>query len=385
MAHKRVNGEGTIYRRKDGRYEAAVYVPTASGARKRVRIYARTRTEAYQRLAKLTAVASAGLPTPDRQVTLADYLDYWLQQFVKPNLRPKTYEQYELAVRLYLKPGLGARPISSLSVPMVQAYFNRLLAEDHSIRKVQILRTTLSAALTRAQREELLSRNVARLVELPQWERAEVHPWSADEATRFVEATRSHTLHAAFLLLVLYGMRRGEVLGLRWCDIDFDTRQLHIRQQLQRVGSTLSEGPVKTRAGQRDLPLLPIASEALLARQERQERACAEAGQDWVGSDGDKALVFTTRVGTPIEPRNFVRSYWRICKANDIRVIKLHHIRHTAATLMKDRGVPARDAQFILGHASSWLTEQVYQHDDMASRAEGLAKLEVLLKRSHDG
>lgn len=359
-----------------------MYVPTASGARKRVRLYAHTHTEAAQKLAKLSVAANAGLPAPDRQIVLTDYLDYWLEQFVKPNLRPKTYEQYELAVRLYLKPGLGARSISSLSVPMVQAYLNRLLADGHSVRKVQIIRTALSAALTRAQREELLSRNVARLVELPQWERAEIQPWSADEAARFVQATRSHTLHAAFLLLVLYGMRRGEVLGLRWCDVDFDKRVLRIRQQLQRVGSTLGVGPVKTRAGQRDLPLLPAASEALLAHQEWQERACAEAGQDWVGTGGDKALVFTTRVGTPIEPRNFVRSYWRICKADNIRVIKLHHIRHTVATFMKDRGIPARDAQFILGHASSWLTEQIYQHDDLSSREDGLTKLESLLERT---
>lgn len=382
MGHRRVNGEGTIYRRKDGRYEAAVYVHTTSGKSKRVRIYAKTRAEAHEKLTAAMASAHAGVPIPDRRIKLADYLDYWLEQFVKPNLRPKTYEQYEIAVRLYLKPGLGTRPLSGLSVPTVQMFLNQQLAEGHSVRKVQIVRTTLSAALTRALREELVARNVVRLAELPQWQRAEIHPWTADEAQQFLEAAKAHPLYPAFLLLVLYGLRRGEVLGIRWQDIDFDGCEMRIRQQLQRIGRTLSQGPVKTRSGQRDLPLLGTAAAELLAHQQRQAALRSAQDSDWAGSgDGDE-LVFTTEHGTPIEPRNFVRSFWRICQSHGIRVIRLHHIRHTTATLFKNRGVPARDAQLILGHASSWMTQQLYQHDDMASRQEALAKVEAVFTRA---
>jgi integrase len=377
MAHRRVNGEGTTYRRKDGRYEAAAYLLTTGGGRKRIRVYGKTWQEAHDKLAAETAMAQAGVPVPDRHVKLGAYLDYWLEQFVKINLRPKTYEQYEIAVRLYLKPGLGARPISGLSVPMVQTFLTGLLAEGHSVRKVQIVRTTLSAALTCAGREELLIRNVARQVKLPAWERAEIQPWSVDEATRFLKAAEGHLLYPAFVLLLFYGIRRGEVLGLRWRDIDRTQDVMHIRQQLQRIGRTLTLGPVKTKAGQRDLPLLGSVGKALLVHQQRQAAVRTDLAT-WAGSGDDQELVFTTSVGTPIEPRNFVRSFWGICNAHGIRVIKLHHLRHTTATLLKDLGVPARDAQLILGHASPWMTEQIYQHDDMTSRTGALTKIESL-------
>jgi integrase len=376
---RRSNGEGTIYRRKDGRFEAAMYVPTTSGQSRRIRIYGKTRAEAHRKLTEAAAGVQAGVPVPGQTARLAEYLDYWLEHHVKPSLRPKTYELYEVAVRLYLKPGLGRQTVRGLSVPMVQAYLNEKLAEGHSVRKVQIIRTTLSAALTRAQREELVSRNVARLVELPQWERAEIQPWSAEEAWTFLEAAAGHPLYSAFLLLVLCGLRRGEALGLRWCDINLEENRLYIRQQLQRIGPSLTIGPVKTRSGQRDLPLVETLREALFGHRQRQLAGREACGSDWAGSgDGDE-LVFTTVRGTPIEPRNFVRSFWRICQANNIRVIKLHHIRHTAATLLKDLGVQARDVQFILGHASSWTTEQVYQHDDMASREAAISRIEALL------
>lgn len=378
MAGRRINGEGTIYRRKDGRYEAAVYLLTTSGIRKRIRIYARTHAEAREKLAQAAISSQIGLLIPDRQTSLADYLDYWLEQFVRPNKRPKTYEQYEVAARLYLKPSLGQQAVTALSVPKVQGFLNQLLTDGHSVRKVQIVRTTLSAALTRAMREELVNRNVARLVELPQWQRTEIRPWSAAEAQAFLDAARPHRLYPAFLLLVLYGLRRGEVLGLRWQDVVFDSGELHIRQQLQRVGRELIQGPVKTGAGQRNLPLLPSIYQALLIYKKQQ------AADNQACSMNTIELAFTSERATPLEPRNFVRTFWQICQAHGIRVIKLHHIRHTTATLLKNLGVPARDAQLILGHASPWTTQQLYQHDDMDTRRSALAGIEGLLQQEPD-
>jgi integrase len=140
----------------------------------------------------------------------------------------------------------------------------------HAVRNVQILRQILSAALTRAVREELTVRNVARMVELPTWEPAEVIPWSSAEALAFLEAARPDPLYPAFVLLMLYGMRRGEVLGLRWQDVDSQANELRIRQQLQRIQGELHRGPVKTRAGRRDLPLLGLTKDALRIRHTQQ-------------------------------------------------------------------------------------------------------------------
>ena len=133
------------------------------------------------------------------------------------------------------------------------------------MRKVQVMRTVLSAALTRAMREELVVRNVARLVELPEWRRATIRPWSADEARQFLAVAKPDPLYAAFVLLIFYGLRRGEALGLRWEDIDFDAGTIRIRQQLQRIRGELLLAPLKTQAGKRDLPLLDVVRQALEA------------------------------------------------------------------------------------------------------------------------
>jgi len=216
------------------------------------------------------------------------------------------------------------------------------------------------------------------LVELPEWQRGDVHPWPADEARQFLSTVRTSSLYPAFLLLLLYGLRRGEVLGLCWQDINVEQDLIHIRQQLQRVGGQLVQGPVKTRAGRRDLPLLDVARETLASHRKQQ----------WarVGEGLDSGLVFTAQSGNPIEPNNFTRSFWRICKLHDLRFIKLHHLRHTTATLLKNLGVPARDAQLILGHSQISVTQQIYQHDDLGSRREALERVEtVLASEAADG
>jgi integrase len=178
---------------------------------------------------------------------------------VKQNRRPATYNLYEMIIRLYLRPGLGGKRLTALSVAAVQQFLNRRLEAGDSIRKVQVMREVLSSALHRAIREELIVRNVARLAELSQCRRDPIRPWSSDEARRFLVACRTDPLPAAFVLLVLYGLRRGEVLGLRWSDVDFGAGTIQVHQQLQRVGGELIVGPVKTRAGERRLPLLDPA------------------------------------------------------------------------------------------------------------------------------
>ncbi|MEU2869786.1 site-specific integrase [Streptomyces olivoreticuli] len=366
-------GEGTIYRRRDGRYEAAAYFLTTSGSRKRLRVYAKTREEAHDLLLEAKVQARQGVPIPDRSWKVGEYLDYWLEQVVRVNRRRTTYGRYEVTVRKHLIPGLGKHSLSRLSVPIVQQFLNERLGEGCSVRGAQIMRSVLSAALTSAQREELLSRNVARLVELPTYEPDEVKPWSTDEATRFLEAANGDPLYVAFVLLLLYGLRRGEVLGLRWSDVDFEKREIYVRQQVQRVKGLLYQAPLKTRAGRRDLPLLGFA-ETLLVEQRQRRKGGSALGD----RDGSGELVFRSVSGRPVEPRNFSRSFSRVCEQSGLRKIRLHDLRHTTATLLKDLGVPARDAQLILGHADIATTQGIYQHDSMEGRRSSLGRVESL-------
>lgn len=373
---QRLNGEGTISGpRKDGRYVGAFYALTTAGTRKRVYVYGRTREEAHDLLVQEQAKAARGIPVPAQSWKLGAYLDYWLEHVIKPTRRPATFALYEMTIRLHLAPALGKYQLKRLSVPIVQTFINGQVRDGQSVRNVQIMRQVLSAALSRAVREELVSRNVARLVELPTWEPAVVVPWSSPEALAFLTAAADDPLFPAFVLLLLYGMRRGEVLGLRWQDIDLGNQMIHVRQQIQRVQGQLHVGPVKTRAGSRDLPLLGLARIALATRQDQQDADRANLGSAWA----DTGLVFTTRTGRPIEPRNLVRSFIRICDDNSIRKIRLHTIRHTTASLLKDLGVPARDAQIILGHAHISTTQQIYTHVDEAARLDALGRLNKLL------
>jgi integrase len=208
-------------------------------------------------------------------------------------------------IGLYLVPALDAKSLARPSVPAVQIFLNQQLEAGDSVRKVQAMRSVLSAAPSRAIREELITRNVARHIELPEWRRNTFRPWTAEEAKRFIATSKADPLHSAFVLLIVYGLRRGEVLGLSWDGVDFDAGIIHVRQQIQRVRGELHLGPVKTRAGQRTLPLLDLARQALAAQANRQIAHQADMGSAWQGN----GLVFTTRTGRPVEPRNFVRSF----------------------------------------------------------------------------
>jgi len=370
---RRPNGEGTIYRRKDGRWEAAMYATTNTGTRKRVRIYGQSRNEVHAKLTDETAKAHRGVPVPEHGWRLEAYLDYWLEEVIRRVRRPATYSLYEMIVRRYLKPGLGKRQLTRLTVPIVQMFMNERLGAGDSVRKVQVMRTVLSSALTRAMREELLSRNVAQLVALPEWTRKEVQAWSADEARAFLNAAQVHSLYAAFLLLLVYGLRRGEVLGLRWSDVDFDNEMIRIRQQVQRVGHQLLIGPTKTHASRRDLPMIEMVGAALTKRHDQQVKRPAASG----GTDHD--LVFTTATGRPIEPRNFVRTFDYLCAAAGVRRIRVHDLRRTVASLLNKLGIPARDAQLILGHTRIALTQEIYTEVDQESRADALNRMQGLL------
>lgn len=281
MGARKRNGEGTISGpRKDGRYVGAFYAPTNTGTTKRVYVYGRTHAEAHEKLIAEQAKVMAGIPVPAQSWKLGAYLDYWLEHVVKPTRRPATVAPYEINIRVHLKPGLGKHQLRRLSVPTLQAFLNGKIKSGQSVRNVQILRQILSAALSRAMREELVVRNVARLVELPTWEAAEVVPWSDAEALSFLAAPANDPLHPA-LVLLLYGLRRGEVLGLRWSDIDGDT--IHVRQQVQRIRGQLHVGPVKTRAGNRDLPLLGLAAHAPVTRGRPEVEAAGQVQSGWPG------------------------------------------------------------------------------------------------------
>lgn len=364
---RRSNGEGTIYRRKDGRYEASAYVLASDGTRKRLRLYGATRAEANAKLVAALDRAHKGIPAAATSWTIGQYLDYWITDVVPRNRRPKTVSGYESAIRVHIKPLLGTKSLTGLSARTLQQVLNQQLAEGTSTRVVHLIRMVLGAALTHAQREELIHRNVARLVVIPTPVAKEKRPWTPEEVQRFLDAARDHRLYPAFLLISAYGLRRGEALGLRHIDIDRAAGVVRIRQQLQQIDGAIAIGPVKTHAGQRDIPLIDAISDALPTS---------------VTSDD---LLFTAENGEPIWPRNFARTFHQIRESIGLRHSTIHDLRHSAATLLKNLGVPARDVQLILGHAHISTTQQIYQHGDADIQRAGLSEVSRVLLAADDG
>jgi integrase len=377
MARRNANGEGTVYPRKDGRFEAAVSLPTASGTRKRIRVYGKTRKEAHDKLVAAKAQVQSGIPIVDRTWRLREYLDYWLQHGVSVKRAPLTYRRHEAVTRLYLKPELGKYTLHQLSVQTVQSFLDDLHACGKSAATITQVRKVLSAALTYAVRKELIFRNVARLVELPSYKPKKADHWTARETNQFLLAARPDPLYPAFVLLTLYGLRRGEVLGLRWCDIDFERGVLQVRQQVQRIDGKLRQVGLKTDSSERDEPLLETARLALKEHYQK-HTGRATTDEELRTLRSREELIFTTKSGRPIESRNLYRSFLRICSQHGIRRITIHGIRHTNATTQKNLNVHDRDIQAILGHGDV-RTTGIYEHVDMGSKRRALEKVEQQL------
>ncbi len=372
---RRPRGEGSITLRRDGRYQARAWLTAPDGSRHRWSACAKTKTAARELLRDQLEKDRHGIPSPIKTWTVERYLHHWFDDVVRFRNRPATAKSYECAIRLYLVPNLGKRTLKALTVADVQQLVNQLGAAGHGARTIRNVRTVLSAALSRAEKEELVFRNVARLVDPPHYERKAIRPWTVDEARRFLDHVRGHRWESGFQMLVLYGMRRGEVLGLRWGDIDFENDTFAIEQQIQRLNGQLLVGPVKTSAGRRTLPLLPSVREVLLRSAVTQGIQPPLSGNPRLSPIADR-LVLQTSTGNAVDPKNFVRTFHALREQAGLPRITVHHTRHTTATMLKNLGIPARDAQTILGHSDVTTTQQLYQHTNLEDARNAMTAIE---------
>ncbi|WOX23856.1 site-specific integrase [Streptomyces solicathayae] len=369
------NGAGTITQRKDGRFQAAVYVLQPDGTRARKFAYGKTWAECDAKRRALLDKVDQGVPVPTRSAKLSEWLPYWLDNVIKPRRKLSTYDKYEAHVRLYLVPLIGTKRLESLGVADVRRFLVQLektttaatAKESH-----RVLRTALSAAC----REELITRNVVTLVEPPRPKARELKPWSLDETLDFLAAARRDPLYAAFVLAIAMGLRRGELIGLRWVDLDLDNRVLYVRQQTQRRRGVLYDDDPKGRR-RRAVPLPAMCIAPLRWHRMRQNDQRTKAGEKWE----EGGYVFTTRTGRPVEPRNVYRSFTRVADSAGLRVIRLHDARHGCATLLTAAGVAPRVVMEILGHSQISITMDVYTHVVQDTQREAISHMDRLLKR----
>ncbi|WP_329211445.1 site-specific integrase [Streptomyces sp. NBC_00683] len=369
------NGAGSIWQRKDGRYEARVYVPQPDDTRKRKTVYGATWEECDTKRQELVLRDRQGIPTPTRSAKLSEWLPYWLEEFVRNDRKKTTYAKYETHVRRYLIPHIGSKRLETLGAADVRRLLTTVTAQASTATAKESHRV-LRSALTAACREELVSRNVVMLVPAPRVQPRELKPWDLEQTVAFLEAARNDPLYAAFVLAAALGLRRGETLGLRWSDIDFERRTLTVRNQLQRVQKELYADSTKNRRT-RVIPVPLMCVAPLRWQRLRQAAQRLAAGGAWHGSD----YVFTTRTGRPNEPRNLSRSFERIAEEAKLPRIRLHDVRHGCATLLFAAGVPARVVMEILGHSQIAVTMNIYTHVSDENRREAMGHMDRLLKR----
>nr|WP_037829684.1 site-specific integrase [Streptomyces sp. NRRL S-325] len=380
MAKRRPNGGGTVTRRKDGRYQGAAYVTNTDGHRVRKFVYGSTYDEAAEKLGKLQEQERNGVPVPSRTWSLGEWLAYWLEHIVKPNREHNTYVKYESKVRLYLVPHLGKKPLVRLTPAQLRSFMAELKrTEVPPAARFEVLRV-LRNALNRAVREELLTRNVAELVDMPKVTKKEAKPWNAREAITFLRSARAHRLYAACVLVLVLGLRRSEVLGLRWQDIDFDQRQFTPLKQVQRVkGVGLVLKDLKTESSHAVLPLPEFCARALEERRELQDLERKIVGDGWAQEPGQD-LIFSSERGGMIDPVGFSRSFNALVKRSGVRRITVRLARHTCGTLLAFLKVHPKVAQAILRHSQISMTMDVYTHVVGDGEREAVTMLAELLE-----
>ncbi|WP_030579528.1 tyrosine-type recombinase/integrase [Streptomyces globisporus] len=380
MAKRRPNGGGTVTRRKDGRYQGAAYVTNTDGHRVRKFVYGSTYDEAAEKLGKLQEQERNGVPVPSRTWSLGEWLAYWLEHIVKPNREHNTYVKYESKVRLYLVPHLGKKPLVRLTPAQLRSFMAELKrTEVPPAARFEVLRV-LRNALNRAVREELLTRNVAELVDMPKVTKKEAKPWNAREAITFLRSARAHRLYAACVLVRVLGLRRSEVLGLRWQDIDFDQRQFTPLKQVQRVkGVGLVLKDLKTESSHAVLPLPEFCARALEERRELQALERRIVGDGWSQEPGQD-LIFSSERGGLIAPVGFSRSFNALVKRAGVRRITVRLARHTCGTLLAFLKVHPKVAQAILRHSQISMTMDVYTHVVGDGEREAVTMLAELLE-----
>lgn len=354
---KRGNNEGSIFKRKDGRWAASVTMP--DGARRS--FYGKTRQDAAQKLLKAQRAIADGLPLAGERLTIGQFLETWLQDSVGRKVRPHTLRSYRQVVRLHLVPTVGQVRLARLTPAHVEKMMNEGLAGGQSPRSVAYHRAVLRNALNVAMRHGLVVRNVASLAEPPHIPEREFHALTTTTAKALLDAVKGDRLEALFTVALACGLRQSEALGLRWSDVDLDEATLDVLRTLQRIDRAYRFLEPKTTHSRRTIALPSPVVASLREHRGRQIEERLRTGAAWQGEQWE-GLVFADEVGSPLSGFHVTRRFRALLKMAGLPPMRYHDLRHGSATLMAAQGVPARVAMEMLGHAQISTTMNIYTH-----------------------
>jgi len=341
-----------------------IIIDTGTGPDEKRRRYFETvhstrKSDAQKRLNELLVSLDKGVYTPPGRVTLREYLDRWVKDYVQPNLSPRTAEGYEHICNHHFVPCLGNIKLSGLKPEHLQHYYSEKLSNGLSAQTVKHHHTCLHKALQTAVEWGLLARNIADAVTPPRAQQPEMQIWDEDEITTFLEAARQTPYFALFHTALFTGMRRSELLALRWCDLDLLLCQLYVTRSLHvlKGGRVVIRQP-KSAKGRRMIDLTP--SNAIVLREHREKQQLDRAMLGVSLKDDD--LIFSDIEGKPLLPNTVTHNWIKLVRRTGLKPIRLHDARHSHASLMLKLGTHPKIVQERLGHASIQVTLDTYSH-----------------------
>jgi len=318
-----------------------------------------TKKDAEKRLSELLHQLDNGTFIKPGKMRVAEYLGRWLADYARPNLSPRGYERYESIARVHLIPSIGNIPLTQLRPEHLQRHYSAKLKEGLSPLTVRYLHTVIHKALQTAIKWGLLNRNAADGVDMPRARHNEMQTWDDFEVRHFLQLAKDSEYFALFHTALFTGMRRNELLGIRWSDIDFLFSQLSVSRSLHHLkdGSFIFTPP-KSEKSKRTIALSPEAVHVLREHRVKQEAIRAAIGKPLVDND----LMFSTHDGKPLRPNTVSRAWKMLAARAGVKVINFHGARHTHASLLLKAGVHPKVVQERLGHASIQITLDTYSH-----------------------
>ncbi len=372
----RGHGEGSIYKQTDGRWSAAITLEN----HKRKIFYGKTRKEVQEKLKKALHDQQQGKLINTPRQTVEQFLTQWLEGH-KTSIRSRTHERYEEYVRLHIVPVIGHIQLQKLTAQHVRALYAKKLKEGLSSTTVNNLHGVLHKALEDAVKWELVVKNVCQIVDPPRRAHYEITTLTMEQAQKLLETAKGHNMEALFILALTTGMRRGEILALKWQDVSFIEKTIQVRRTFTRTPeSRYVEAETKTKKSRRSIVLPQIVIDVLIQHRVHQAKARSEAGEHWQERD----LVFCTSLGTPLNPNKVLERFKTLLKRAGLPHMRFHDLRHSAATILLTMRVHPKIVQELLGHNQISMTMDIYSHVLPTMQGDAMSKLNDALMKPRD-
>lgn len=371
---KRSNGEGTICKRSDGRWMGQVTLHEDYGQSKRKTVYGKSQREVREKMEIIKMEKRQGRALETSDMPLEEWMFMWLSDY-KPNLKITTRENYELYIHTHIKDSqIGKIPLNKLTVTDLQKFYNAKLNGTCENRRQKLSATTvryiniiIKSALKQAVNNRMLNENVCDRVVLPKKNKVDIVPFTKKEVIRFLNVAQNDRLHTLYILEMMTGLRRGEILGLKWEDIDFEQKKINVLHNLYKVNNTDENADSKyklvlltpkTETSKRSIPMNQFMTDELVRHRKEQEKEKATCK----GGYNDLGMVFCKEDGNYISPREFLRQYQRLLEKAGLEKKRFHDLRHTVASLLINANENPKVVQQLLGHSNIGTTLDIYAH-----------------------